>query len=45
MYVSEQTRGFMGGFKRVQMGGLGAWVGLQMLITFLGGFMVYKGGV
>ncbi len=35
----------MGGFRCVQMGGLGAWVGLQMLITFLGRFIVYKGGV
>jgi hypothetical protein len=35
----------MGGFSRVQMDELGAWVGFQMLITFLGRFIVYKGGV
>ena len=29
----------MGGLRRVQMGGLGVWVGLQKLITFLGGWV------
>jgi hypothetical protein len=36
--VSGQT----GGYGWVY--GMGGWVGLQMLITFLGRFIVYKGG-
>ena len=34
----------MGGLRRVQMGRLVVWVGLQKLITFLGGWVGCMGG-